>query len=208
MHGSGPPQLGCRTGRFCVQCNRRAHHRPYCAPSSGPVRRLGGALSWLGAMAFRIISETGIQNAVDQHDCCPLTKRLLIKSGGPTSGSLRRARPFNERHRGGGIERIRRRIATSTLRTCGLRDCRTRFTMQPLDGGIGQARAFIMRPPFVMPRYTEPSSVEELGALERKLWLIEVRLSEREQQKLRMEEQRRQTEWRLRKLQKTPMGRS
>ena len=64
-----------------------------------------------------------------------------------------------------------------------------------------------MRPPFVMPRYAEPSSVEDLSAFERKLWLIEVRLSETEQQKLRMEEQRRQTEWRLRKLQKTPMGR-
>jgi hypothetical protein len=63
-----------------------------------------------------------------------------------------------------------------------------------------------MRPPFVMPRYAERRSDEDLSALERKLWLIEVRLSETEQQKLRMEEQRRQTEWRLRKLRETPIG--
>jgi hypothetical protein len=63
-----------------------------------------------------------------------------------------------------------------------------------------------------MPRYADKAerrSDEPLrreSALERKLRLIEARLSEPEQQKLRIEEQRRETEWRLRKLQKTPMG--
>jgi hypothetical protein len=59
-----------------------------------------------------------------------------------------------------------------------------------------------------MPRYAD--NAEALGrqsALERKLRLIEARLSKTERQKLRTEEQRRQIEWRVRKLQKTPMGR-